>query len=135
MEITKKQIEKLKENYEYNKQDLQELKKYIDEYGCTDDGIQDATESFEQGWNNAMEFVFLTLGIEYCEDGNVNENEDIIEGDCIIEEICGYCDYVNTLNWDGKSTRTICKGCGEEIKLCCLCDMDECDCDNCQFED
>ena len=45
MTITKKQIKKLKENYEYNKQDLQELKKYIDEYGCTDDGLQDAMQN------------------------------------------------------------------------------------------
>lgn len=65
MKITKEQIETLKESYEDNRASLEELDDYIEENGITDEGLSDVTESFEQGWNNAMEFVFLTLGIDY----------------------------------------------------------------------
>ena len=64
MKITNEQIEILKDSYESNKEDLRNLEDYIEENGLTDDGLCDATESFEQGWNNAMEFVFMTLGIK-----------------------------------------------------------------------
>ena len=66
MEITKEQIGKLKGTYEANKEDLRELEKCIREYGVTGDGCSDATESFEQGYNNALEYVFGVLGIELC---------------------------------------------------------------------
>lgn len=65
MNITKVQIETLIESYKDNKASLEELDDYIEENGITDEGLSDATESFEQGWNNAMEFVFFTLGIDY----------------------------------------------------------------------
>ena len=65
MKITNEQIAKLKDSYENNKGDLRELRNYIRENGMTDDGLSDATESFEQGWNNAMEYVFLTLGVDF----------------------------------------------------------------------
>lgn len=63
-QVTQKQIDKLKDVYKSNREDLNSLKDYIDKYGMTDDGLFNANESFEQGWNNAMEFVFTTLGIE-----------------------------------------------------------------------
>lgn len=63
MKITSKQIEELKESYEDNKVSLEELEEYIEENGITDEGLTDVTESFEQGWNNAMEFVFNVLNI------------------------------------------------------------------------
>lgn len=65
MKITNEQIAKLKDSYESNKEDLRNLRNHIKEYGMTDDGLSDVTESFEQGWNNAMEYVFITLGIEF----------------------------------------------------------------------
>lgn len=65
MKITKEQIKILKINYEHNKEMLIDLENYIEENGIADEGLSDVTESFEQGWNNAMEFVFLTLGIDY----------------------------------------------------------------------
>lgn len=65
MSITNEQIMKLKESYEDNKEALRNLEDYIEEYGMTDDGLSDVAESFEQGWNNALEFVFLTLGIKF----------------------------------------------------------------------
>ena len=61
MNITNEQIAKLKDAYESNKETLREVEEYIEEYGMTDDGLTDATESFEQGWNNALEFVFRVL--------------------------------------------------------------------------
>lgn len=62
-EITREQIKELKEGYEINKEDLKNLEEYIKENGMTDDGLCDVTESFEQGWNNALEFVFRVLNI------------------------------------------------------------------------
>lgn len=64
-EITMEQIKGLKESYEDNKVSLAELENHIEEYGVTDYGLDDVGESFEQGYNNAMEYVFRTLGIEY----------------------------------------------------------------------
>ena len=61
MNITIEQIAKLKESYEGNREALRELEEYIEENGMTDDGLTDATESFEQGYNNALEFVFRVL--------------------------------------------------------------------------
>lgn len=61
MNITKEQIAKLKDAYKSNKETLREVEEYIEEFGMTDDGLTDATESFEQGYNNALEFVFRVL--------------------------------------------------------------------------
>lgn len=65
MYITDEQIKKLKEDYEDNKVNLMMLDEFIEENGITDDGLTDSTESFEQGYNNALEFVFSTLGIKF----------------------------------------------------------------------
>lgn len=63
MKITNEQIRLLKDAYESNKEDLRNLEKYIRENGITDDGCTDVTESFEQGYNNALEWVFNVLDI------------------------------------------------------------------------
>ena len=63
MNITKEQIAKLKDAYESNKEELNYVTKYIKKHGATDDGLTDATESFEQGYNNALEFVFRILEV------------------------------------------------------------------------
>ena len=64
MEITKEQIEQLKGTYEANKEDLKQLDNDLEKYGyALDNGISDVTESFEQGYNNALEYVFRVLGI------------------------------------------------------------------------
>lgn len=69
---------------------------------------------------------------------SIEEYEDEIEDDEIedydIEEFCPHCDHINKLNWDGESRTMICKNCGEEILLCSLCDIDECDCNNCPYK-
>lgn len=51
----------------------------------------------------------------------------------IIEETCGYCDYINEVDWDGKSRTIICKGCGKEILLCSLCDCSNVNCNECPY--
>lgn len=61
MNITKEQIAKLEDAYEGNKEELKYVEDYIKKWGATDDGLTDATESFEQGYNNALEFVFRVL--------------------------------------------------------------------------
>ena len=61
MNITTEQITKLKDAYESNKEELKYVEDYIKKWGATDDGLTDATESFEQGYNNALEFVFRVL--------------------------------------------------------------------------
>lgn len=61
MNITNEQIAKLKDAYESNKEELKYIEDYIRKWGVTDEGLTDATESFEQGWNNALEFVFRVL--------------------------------------------------------------------------
>ena len=63
MKITSEQILKLINAYGSNRVTLEELEEYIEENGITAEGLSDVTESFEQGWNNAMEFVFDVLGI------------------------------------------------------------------------
>ncbi len=65
MNITKEQIANLKDAYESNKEELKYIEDYIEEHGMTDNGLTDATESFEQGYNNALEFVFRTLELKF----------------------------------------------------------------------
>lgn len=49
------------------------------------------------------------------------------------EELCPHCDYVNEVKWDGESMTTVCKNCYTTIKLCSLCDAE--DCENCKIGD
>lgn len=63
MEITKEQIEELKGTYEANKEDLKEVRRYINKYDILDNGVSEVEETFEQGYNNALEYVFRVLGI------------------------------------------------------------------------
>ena len=63
MKITSEQIEKLKTAYENNKEVLIDLENWIEENGCSSDGLTDVEQSHEQGYNDAMEFVFSVLGI------------------------------------------------------------------------
>ena len=63
--ITKAQIKKIKDTYESNKEELAKLETFIEENGVTDYDLEDVTESFEQGYNNALVYVFSILGIAY----------------------------------------------------------------------
>ena len=64
LHITNKQIDKIKDVYESNKQTLNDIKDCMNghnSFSC----IEDSNGFFEQGYNNAMEFVFKTLGIDF----------------------------------------------------------------------
>lgn len=63
----KKVIKKIKGFYESNKEDLKEIENFINTYGYLNNGLTDASESFEQGYNNALEQVislFKNLKLE-----------------------------------------------------------------------
>lgn len=63
----KKVIKKIKIFYDSNKEDLKEIEKFINTYGYLNNGLTDASESFEQGYNNALEQVlslFKNLKLE-----------------------------------------------------------------------
>lgn len=62
--ITDEMAKNLIETYKCNREDLYELKRIIDEDGITEDGISDIADTFEQGYNNALEYVFYILGIK-----------------------------------------------------------------------
>ncbi len=62
MEITEAQIQKLINTFEANKEDLKEIRIAINR-GEYDSDVS-ISETFEQGYNNALEYVFDTLGIE-----------------------------------------------------------------------
>lgn len=61
--LTENQIEKLIGSYTANKEELEALKEFINENSITDYGLLDVTESFEQGYNNALRYVFSVLNI------------------------------------------------------------------------
>lgn len=58
-------IVKLKDAYEGNKENLRQVRKDIKDYGRLDNGVSDVEDTFEMGYNNALEYVFSILGIEY----------------------------------------------------------------------
>lgn len=68
MEITPKQIAIITGMYQDNKETLAQLEETIRQNGITDDGITDAANSFEQGYNNAIEQLCNVLGIQLPDD-------------------------------------------------------------------
>lgn len=58
-------ITKLKDAFEGNRKSLRQIRKNLKEHGVLDNGISDIEDSFEMGYNNAIEYVFSALGIEY----------------------------------------------------------------------
>lgn len=134
IKVTEEMLNKLIATYEGNKEDLHEIEEYL-KHDYLDDGVGNVNDTFEMGYNNALEYVFSVLGFtdyeRYKENSETTEDEE--EYDC--EEICGNCDCVNGFNYEENGSRTItCKNCGEEILLCSLCDPDEVDCDECPYQ-
>ena len=64
MQINEIQIKTLKDSYESNRLSLKEINDHINQNGCLDNGLSEVEESFEQGWNNALEYVFRILNIQ-----------------------------------------------------------------------
>ena len=58
-------VEKLKDAYEGNKESLRQVRRDVKSFGTLDNGISDVEDTFEMGYNNAIEFVFRTLGIKF----------------------------------------------------------------------
>ena len=90
--VTNERVKKLVESYKSNKEELKNLENYIEEYGCTDDGVTDVTESFEQGWNNALEYVFNVLGIKYKETVDGLKAREDYEFECSMNEVYKECE-------------------------------------------
>lgn len=63
MNIPQETINKLIDVYESNKDSLYNLYDIIEEHGILDNGITDIHDTFEMGYNNALQYVFRLLGI------------------------------------------------------------------------
>lgn len=61
----RKNIETLKSAYYSNKEVLNNKELLAEKYGLTEEGLDTIDETFEQGYNNALELVFKTLNIDY----------------------------------------------------------------------
>lgn len=62
-QITNEMIEKLIGAYEGNKETLYDIDTFLDENGVLDNGVSDIHDTFEMGYNNALQYVFSVLGI------------------------------------------------------------------------
>lgn len=63
MNISQETIQKLIDAYESNKDSLYNLYDILEEHGILDNGITDIHDTFEMGYNNALQYVFRLLGI------------------------------------------------------------------------
>lgn len=63
MNIPQETINKLIDVYESNKDSLYNLYDILEEHGILDNGITDIHDTFEMGYNNALQHVFRLLGI------------------------------------------------------------------------
>lgn len=63
-QLTDKMVKNLIDAYKSNKFDLYELDTALEEYGILDTGVSDIHETFEMGYNNALQYVFSVLGIK-----------------------------------------------------------------------
>ena len=63
MNISQEAIQKLIDVYESNKDSLYNLYDILEEHGILDNGITDIHDTFEMGYNNALQYVFELLGI------------------------------------------------------------------------
>jgi hypothetical protein len=63
-EITNEMVEKLINTYESNADSLYELYRILNKNGVLDNGITDIHDTFEMGYNNALQHVFSILDIK-----------------------------------------------------------------------
>lgn len=63
--INNSKIKKLLDVYKGNKEDLKDLAERVEEGEFITEDFHDVTQSFEQGYNNALELVFDTLNVKY----------------------------------------------------------------------
>lgn len=62
-QITSEMVDKLIDAYNCNKESLYQLDEIIDEHGILDNGVTDIHDTFEMGYNNALQYVFSVLGV------------------------------------------------------------------------
>lgn len=62
--LSDEQMTDLKIAYQTACEELEEIEKNIEKYGILDNGISDATETFEQGYKNALDFIMNLLEIK-----------------------------------------------------------------------
>ena len=67
--VTEENVKKIKDAYESNKVEIQEMNQYENDKRIIDD-------SFEMGYNNALEFVMDLLSIQYQESKAFEEDGD-----------------------------------------------------------
>ena len=63
--LTVKEQEELYMGYLDNLKELKETKNQIKKYGCCDNGISDVADSYQQGFNDAFEFILGILDISF----------------------------------------------------------------------
>jgi heterodisulfide reductase subunit B len=92
--LTEEIINNIIETYQSNKETINEMQKKIDEFGYLDNGLTDIYESFEMGYNNALEYVASLLGISnlLCKSNN-DEDDEISKIENEIEKIKEEIDY------------------------------------------
>lgn len=64
-EINNDVVSKLLDVYRANQIDIKELENEIKKNGISNDGITNINNTFEMGYNNALEYVFKLLEIKF----------------------------------------------------------------------
>lgn len=64
LNVTNDMIEKLINAYESNRETLYGVDSVLNEHGILDNGITDIHDTFEMGYNSALEYVFSVLDIK-----------------------------------------------------------------------
>ena len=77
--LTEEMINELIEAYKSNQETIYELDSFIEQNGYLDNGLTDIHETFEMGYNNALEYVFAILGIKDYATKSESSIEDRIE--------------------------------------------------------
>ena len=87
--LSKEQLTKLKASYDANAEDLVKLETRCEGFP----GLESSSESFEQGYNNALEFVFRTIGVNISDLTETPAPQDGIslKDAAKVTQPCGYC--------------------------------------------
>lgn len=109
-ELTDEQVNKLISAYVSNKEELKEIKQHLREYGILDNGVSDIQDTFEMGYNNALEYVFTVLELEDNENFNEKRIEELRQQIQYEEEKLKCCGY-------GKSELLYLEELKEELKM------------------
>lgn len=90
IEIKIEDLIKLINTYTGNKHDLNDLRVYLEEDSVLDTGVSEIEETFEQGYNNALEYAFQTLNITDVVENAISELKEHLKYDEEWLKNCGY---------------------------------------------